>query len=128
MISPETYTGTSKSGKHISVTAQDASKDIDCEAIKSTVESIKETAKETLEGVSFKVRHIEAGKDTLSVEDKTLKPLIDEVSDWIEALPKEGIYESLDSAAAYAEERHDEFQEQYNKEAKAEKDRRVAAE
>lgn len=128
MITPETYTGTSKSGRHVSVTAQDASKDIDCEAIASTVESIKETARETLEGIGYRVKNIEAGKETLSVEDKTLKPLIDDVSDWITMLPDEGIYGSLDAAAKYAEERHDEFQELYNKEAKDERDRQVAAE
>ena len=126
LLVPETYTGTSVSGKYISVTAKDASNDIDCEAISAAVASIKATAKETLEDIGYQIRNVEAGKEVLSVEDKNLKPLIDDVAGWIDSLPQQGIYDTLDSAESYAKERHNELQKKYNAEAKAEKDRRLA--
>ena len=125
MVEPKAGTATTTSGRTITVPVKDASEIVDYKDIKAKAYRVKEVARDALKAVSNKTKNIEAGGEALSIEDKKLKPLIDEVADFIGSLAKEGIYESLDAARDYAEVVHDQFQEEYNAAAQEEANRQA---
>lgn len=128
MVKPETYHATTKSGKTISETAKDANTVIDYPSIKKAGYHVKEVARDSSIKVVEQIGNIKAGKETLSVNDKTLEPLIAEISDYVRKLPSMGVYETIDAAVSDALEKHDQLQREYNEEAEAKVKARAASE
>lgn len=126
MVEPQTGVATSASGKEVRVPAKDASTVVDYTSIQAKAADVKKVAYDSLDAVAEKARNINAGGEVLSVEDKKLQPLIEEVADYIGTLAESGIYESLESATETALKVHDQFQEEYNEEAQQEAERKAA--
>ena len=127
-IKPETYHGTNKAGQSISETAKDAASDIDYKAIEAACDKILEVAKDELKKVSKAIGNVQLGANALCVEDKTLQPVVDEVSDFVNTLPEKGMVSFLDEIKSRSLQAHNELQTKYNDEAKEKLRQREASE
>ncbi len=74
-------------GNDIYVRANDALQVIDYNAIEAACDDIVNLSKTECESISKKVKNVHCGQDILSVKDKTMEPLIEEVGDLIATIP-----------------------------------------
>lgn len=98
---------------NISITAENAANTIDYEAISSACDNVVKVAKENCDAISKKVRNVKCGKEALSVEDKSMQPLIDEVADFIDTIP-DAIEQALEEIKSTSLSKYNEIQGQNN--------------
>lgn len=83
-VYPKTYSGYDKDGNlKITRTAEDATKYINPDEVKTAIEAIKETVNAGLKNIAKAIENIKCGEDTLVVADKTMQPIINELASQI---------------------------------------------
>ena len=127
-VYPNTYAGYDEDGNRVTepITAADASTEyINPEAVRSAIDNVRNVVDEGFKNIGKAIANISCGQETLSVEDKTMQPIIDEVAEQIAggdgdvaplAIQME---ESLEVVYETACDVHDDFQKQLNKQAES---------
>ena len=128
-LRPETYYATTKSGVRISETAKDANSDVDYPSIEAACDTIATTLKDELNKISKAIANVQIGKEALCVSDKSMQPVVDEVSDFVKGLPEAGgITSFLDEVKTRALEEHNRIQKEYNEAAESKVKSRASSE
>lgn len=117
MLKPETYHATTKSGKTISETAQDANSYLDYPSVESAIENVEKVIEEEFKKISNAIANVKMGKEALCVQDTSMQPVIDEMSEFIQGIPGRGITSLLEDTKSKALQIHDDKQREYNEEA-----------
>ena len=119
-VYPNTYAGYDEDGNCvIKRSALDASTEyINPEAVRSAIDNVRNVVDEGFKNIGKAIANISCGQETLSAEDKTMQPIIDEVAEQIAggdgdvaplAIQME---ESLEVVYETACDVHDDFQKQ----------------
>ena len=114
MIDAKTCYATTKSGKTISKTAPSASTIIDYKSIESACENIMTVANDGMQDISDAINKVQIGSEALSVADKNMQPILEEVSDFIKTLPEQAMSATIDEAKERALQVYNEKQEELN--------------
>ena len=114
MIDAKTCYATTKSGKTISKTAPSASTIIDYKCIESACENIMTVANDGMQDISDAINKVQIGSEALSVADKNMQPILEEVSDFIKTLPEQAMSATIDEAKERALQVYNEKQEELN--------------
>ena len=118
-LKPETYHATTKSGKSISETAKDANTYVDYPSIEAAINDAATVIRDEVKKIADAIAKVQIGKEALCVKDKSMQPVVDEVSEYVKGLPDRGIISALDSYKEQALKVHNEKQEEYNQEAQS---------
>ena len=119
-VYPNTYAGYDEDGNCVIKRTA-----LDPEAVRSAIDNVRNVVDEGFKNIGKAIANISCGQETLSVEDKTMQPIIDEVAEQIAggdgdvaplAIQME---ESLEVVYETACDVHDDFQKQLNKQAES---------
>ena len=114
MIDAKTCYATTKSGKTISKTAPSASTIIDYKSIESACDNIMTVANDGMQDISNAINKVQIGSEALSVADKNMQPILEEVSNFIKTLPEQAMSETIAEAKERALQVYNEKQEELN--------------
>ncbi len=120
MTDARTYYATTKSGKTISKTAPSASTIIDYKSIESACDNIMTVANDGMQDISDAINKVQIGSEALSVADKNMQPILEEVSNFIKTLPEQAMSATIEEAKKRALEVYNEKQEELNEKTRQE--------
>lgn len=127
LLEPKDGVATNSLGKTFTVSANSASKDLDCKKIQQIAVSAQTDIGKSLKNIGTKLRNIDAGKNVLSVEDKSLEPLIEAIAEEVEKNIPTSIDAFFEEISTTAEKSYNQIQEAYNTQAQEEAERQAAA-
>ncbi len=125
-LAPFSKSGTSQSGKHVSVTAESASSKLDYDGVVSACDNALTAAQDAMKEVSSQLHDVQMGKEALCVEDKDFQPMIDECGDYFMKIPAEGIAPTLEQVKDETMTQYNKIQEELNQKAEAEYNRQMS--
>lgn len=120
MTDARTYYATTKSGKTISKTAPSASTIIDYKSIESACDNIMTVANDGMQDISDAINKVQIGSEALSVADKNMQPILEEVSNFIKTLPEQAMSATIEEAKKRALEVYNEKQDELNEKTRQE--------
>ena len=91
-----------------------ASTIIDYKSIESACENIMTVANDGMQDISDAINKVQIGSEALSVADKNMQPILEEVSDFIKTLPEQAMSATIDEAKERALQVYNEKQEELN--------------
>ena len=78
------------------------------------VEKVKDIESEKIKFISDAINKVQIGSEALSVADKNMQPILEEVSDFIKTLPEQAMSATIDEAKERALQVYNEKQEELN--------------
>ncbi len=110
LVNPRSY---SNSYYNIYVTAESAANYIDYNGIVSAADNVLNVAREAVNDIAKKLRNVQIGQEALTVGDKTMEPVIEEVSQIISTLA-DGLEPTLENIKDTALQKYNEKQNELN--------------
>lgn len=117
LVEVKTYSTTIANYGTVSETADKAIRKIDVEGIESACKNIRKAADNGIEKINKDIQKVEIDGKVLSVEDKNMKTLMDEIVETLKTIPQEAIQPSLDDIIESAYSEHNKLQKKYNTDA-----------
>lgn len=119
METPKTYTAYDDKGDEIqSITAKDATEDINPDEIRQNAENVETIAQEQSKRIHTAIEDLrDEINDAIVVEGIKIDSLIDKAEDGIEKIDVESL--NIDTLYALAVKKHDELQVKYNEAAES---------
>lgn len=119
METPKTYTAYNEKGESLkSITAKDATEDINPDEIKSNAENVETIAQEQSKKIYTALEDMRAEiNDAIVIEGTKCDSLIDKAEEGVEKIGIESL--NIDTLYALAVKKHDELQVKYNEAAES---------